>query len=109
MTKEQDDLEAQEFLNSLELPPEKKSTENSLPISGFSDKEMLKDNEEIIKKSNALLLDKLDEGEDLAIKDIISMKSEAFKNNRSILGEDEDTVDVKKLIPTNINIQIINN
>jgi len=98
-----DEQEALLYMESLETPPK------VIP-EWYSEKIMLSKNEKIIKESNDILIERLEMwDESLSIKDIISMKSEAFKNNQSLLGREEDSLDHKKLIPTTINIQVINN
>lgn len=107
-----EDQEAQDFLNSLSSTPK---TEVIIPdeisehwLKGKA-KKTFEENERIITKSNKLLIDKLEEWDEVSIKDIIQMKAEAFKNNQSLLGKDDEAVDTRKLIPSTINIQIINN
>ena len=74
------------------------------------DSKMMEDNQSIIDQANKLLLERLRYGDDsLRPQDIISMKSEAFKENRMLKGGEEEEIDVRKLIPSTINIQIINN
>lgn len=106
-----EDQEAQDFLTSLSTPKTTEIISEEVSehwLKGRA-KKAFEDNEKIIAKSNSLLIDKLDEWDELSIKDVIQMKSEAFKNNQSLLGKDEDSIDTKKLIPSTINIQIINN
>ncbi len=103
--------EALEYLNTIS------NTDNSLDktdsLWGLLDSKdiaMIRDNEDIINKSNKILLDRLNnDDESLSIKDIIQAKSEAFKNNQVIKWLESDSIDTKKLIPTTINIQINNN
>lgn len=108
MTKEElNDEEAQEFINSLSItPPLEEIT--SLDEDLSSDDLSIRKNKEIIKKADNLLLNRL-ENEDisLGVKDIIAMKSEAFKQIQTLEWW-SDILDTWKLIPTNINIQIIN-
>jgi len=66
-------------------------------------------NEQIIKEASDLLLERLQNGDtSLSIKDIIAAKEAAFKQNQAIDWLD-DSLDTRKLIPTQINIQVINN
>lgn len=108
---EQEALMYLEWLQSTDVQKTTPATELS-HIEETSDEEarMLRENQRIIDKSNRILIDRLEcDDASLSIKDIIQMKSEAFKNNQSIKGLWEDNTDYSKLIPTNINIQVINN
>jgi hypothetical protein len=88
---------------------------NTLPTKSTSiiidqDSKMIKENQTIIDQANKLLIERLRYGDDsLRPQDIASMKSDAFKQNQTLKGLGEDEIDVRKLIPTTINIQIINN
>jgi len=105
------DEEAKNFLNSL-TPTEIKTTPDlSLHNWDFSTEEevSLNYNRKIIRGADKILLDRLDNSDwSLALKDIVQMKSEAFRQNQSILGKTEVEVDHRKLIPAIINIQINN-
>lgn len=108
---EQEALKYLQWLQSTDVQKTTLTTELS-HIEETSDEEarMLFENQRIIDKSNRILIDRLEcDDASLSIKDIIQMKSEAFKNNQSIKGLWEDNTDYSKLIPTNINIQVINN
>ena len=71
------------------------------------DTQMIESNQSIIDQANKLLLERLRYGDDsLRLQDIVSMKTEAFKQNQTLKWFGEDAPD---LIPSIINIQIINN
>ena len=71
------------------------------------DTQMIESNQSIIDQANKLLLERLRYGDDsLRAQDIVSMKAEAFKQYQTLKWFGEDAPD---LIPSIINIQIINN
>ena len=83
----EEEKEAQAFLDSLEIIPQKKSLPDSLHIGDEDeedpDKGMIKTNQAIIDASNDLLLERLDAGDaSLRPQDIVGMKAEAFKQNQ---------------------------
>lgn len=108
MTEITTEQEAQHFLDSFS---QKRPDETSLSINGDrSDEIMIRRNQKIIDWSNKLLQERLDASDwSLQVKDIIQMRSDSFKQNQSLKGRGEDVVDTRKLIPSVINIQIINN
>lgn len=98
-----------EWINKEIIVPQKNESPWSLHIRGISEDRMLVKNQGIIDSANELLLDRLENGDgSLRVSDIVNMKTEAFKQNQSLQGVD-DVVDSTKLIPSVINIQIINN
>jgi len=65
-------------------------------------------NDRIIKAADTLLLDRLENWDgSLRITDIVSAKDSAFKLNQKLLGLDDQSNN--QLIPSVINISIINN
>ena len=93
--------EALAYLESLQTP------DTSLSIDEFSEEFTLSQNDKIIKEADRLLLERLENSDgSLRITDIVSAKDSAFKLNRAILGKWDDW---PQLIPSIINIQIINN
>ena len=93
------------------IVPRKNESAVSLPIWNIHDDDgMMISNQSIINEANDMLLDRLKHKDSsLRISDIVNMKAEAFKQNQALQGRGEDVVDVKKLIPSVINIQINNN
>lgn len=107
MTEEQS---LQEFFNqqSLTTPETSSLTWVSEANSSISEDEYLRRNEKIISLADDAILERLEYNDgSLRIQDIISAKSEAFKQNSKILWLDKE--DDRQLIPSQINIQIINN
>lgn len=95
--------EAQQYLQNLS------KTEDSLSIWEFSSEEerTLKQNKNIIKHADTLLIDRIKSQDwSLRLTDVISAKDSAFKQNRLIEGKNDGW---PQLIPSVINIQIINN
>ena len=73
------------------------------------DKIMIEENNEIINSSNVILKERLKAKDwSLRVQDIISVKNDAFRQNQTIQGKDDDLLDNRKLIPAVINIQINN-
>ena len=73
-----DDFEAQEYIQSLTTP------ETDISLSESSN--LLKDNEEIIKHANDILIERLKHKDgSLRVQDIVSAKESAFKQNQKIL------------------------
>lgn len=98
-----DDWEAQEYLDSLTTP-----ATSSLIRTPIDDDYILSQNARIIRAADEFLLERLENGDSsLRTTDVISAKDMAFKQNAKIMGLGED--DNKQLIPSQINIQIINN
>ena len=94
----ENELEAEAFLNSLSVPEKKLS---------LSDEYIIWKNSEIIKHVDKQLIERLEWWDmSLSPKDMLAMKAEAFKQNRVIKWFDDGNL---QLIPSNINIQIINN
>ncbi len=102
------DLDQEAYLQNLQSLQKNSPTDTSLSIGEISDSYTVRQNERIIKASDTLILSRL-EAEDwsLRVTDIIAAKSEAFKQNIKLLGLDES--ENKSLIPSVINISIINN
>lgn len=97
--------EAEKFLLSLE----KNSLTTSLYTEEDVEKEMIEKNQSIIDYANEILIDRLSNGDSsLRVADLVSIKTEAFKQNQVLKGRDENVIDKSKLIPTNIYIQINN-
>ena len=104
--------EAQAFLATLEEPPMEldpnSSSSTDLIYTSEEDK-LQKQNDKIIDEANDLMLERLKHRDSsLRIQDINSMKAEAFKQNQQLQGNSDD-YDKSKIIPTQINIQIVNN
>lgn len=97
------ELEAAQFLDSLTQPP---SLDDSLDQG--REKKIIKRNNQIIDEVDEFMLERI-RNKDPSLKgaELNSYKAEAFRQNQVLTGG--DTVDSTKLIPTNINIQIINN
>lgn len=73
------------------------------------DYNMIEKNTELIRRVDKLTMDRLnDEPESISIKDAMSIKSEAHKQIQAEKGI-SDATDTLRLIPSTINIQIINN
>jgi len=64
-------------------------------------------NQAIIDAANKLIKTRIEYDDDLRLSDVISAKSEAFKQIRILEGNNDD-FDTSKLIPAVINIQINN-
>ena len=97
--------EAELFLSSLE------AAEKTDPPSIYIDDDtrMIKQNQEIIDTGKEMMLERFKHNDSsLRVQDINAITSEAFKQNQQLQGNSED-YDSSKLIPTQINIQIINN
>lgn len=106
MTREEE--EAELFLQSLEQ--NQNPTTTSLYTDEDYEEDMIKKNQSIIDFANEILIDRLSNGDgSLQVKDLVSLKMESFKQNQILKGRGENTQDFSKLIPTQINIQIINN
>ena len=106
-----EELEAQRFLDSLEPQVNWLSqNKNSAPVIYIDeDDKMQRQNQNIIDEANDMMLERLKHNDSsLRIQDINAMKSEAFKQNQQLQWNSEE-YDQSKLIPTQINIQIINN
>lgn len=83
------------------------TTPQTSSLTWASEEAYIKRNEEIIRLADDAILERLEYNDgSLRIQDIISAKSEAFKENQRILWVWEEE---KQLIPSQINIQIINN
>ena len=95
------ELEAEQFLASLSQPP-------GLEEITDKDWQTIRKNEQIINAVDVCLIERL-ESKDTSFKgsELSAIRAEAFRQNQALKGR--DTVDMTKLIPTNINIQIINN
>ena len=110
----EEEKEAQAFLDSLEITPQKKSLPDSLHIGDNDeedpDKGMIRTNQAIIDASNRIQLERLEAGDSsLRSQDLVGMKADAFKQNEILKWHWEEVQDMRKLIPSTINIQIINN
>lgn len=100
MTEEE---KALQYLNSLKWP------ETSLTKTD-DDETIIRRNIKLINAADRILIDRLEaEDASLRVQDIISIKDWAFRHNQILKNWDEDNVDYRKLIPSVINIQIINN
>ena len=98
------DKEAEAYLDSL-TPTTTTSTDLSTKVD---DNYILEQNNRIIQAADNFLLERLENGDaSLRTNDVISAKDTAFKQNSKILWISDG--DEKQLIPSQINIQIINN
>lgn len=105
-----EEQEAELFLKSLEPTPQIKNPPTTNLSTEETDSKALRSNQRIIDGANKILMDRLDsQDSSLQVKDIVSMKSDAFKQNQVIKWMDPDELDYKKIIPSVINIQVINN
>lgn len=103
------ELEAKEFLESLSIW---ETSQSDVTLYDYDDEEdykykIIRKNEDIIRECDNLLLDRLRNGDSsLRVSDINQVKGEAFKENQQLRGLDNSNIN---LIPTQINVQIINN
>lgn len=100
----------EDFIHSLQSKttdtPKSPTTDLSAHIS-HEEREIQK-NQAIIDASNQLITERIKYNDDsLRLTDVISAKAEAFKQIRMLQGKDDNKQD--QLIPSQINIQIINN
>ncbi len=105
----QEEQAAAAYLESFKNPP---STRLSLHNrdNKKKDEELIRDNDLIISSSSKILRERLSAGDgSLQAKEIIQMRSDAFKQNQALLGRWDSIIDPRKLIPSVINIQVINN
>jgi len=97
-----DEIDAELYLQNLW-----KNTDLSVIDDESDDDRQFRKNEKIINFADTVLLDRLEGGDiSLSVKDLIQVKDVAFKQNRIIQGKDIWDL---PLIPSTINIQIINN
>ena len=99
------DREAELFLDSQEvvIPHEPSS-----PIWTLDDDYIMRQNARIIRAADDFLLERLENGDgSLRTTDVISAKDMAFKQNQKILWLEDG--EGSNMIPSTINIQIINN
>jgi len=104
MTQElfKDEQEAEAFINSFQ----ETETTPETDLSIWEDY-TLRQNEKIIKFADQRLLERLEYADgSLRISDIVSAKESAFKQNQKIMWLWDEW---PQLIPSTINIQIINN
>ena len=111
-----DDNEAKNFLKKFNTPentPENISVNKNIVLDNsytgdfLDDDEKIRHNNRIIKASDDILLDRLECNDtSLRFTDIVSAKDYAFKQNRIMEWKDDSDI---PLIPSTINIQIINN
>ena len=105
MTEEQ---ELQEFFEQQQQSAQLTTPETSSLTWTSNEEDQLKRNNKIMQLADQTILERLEYWDgSLRVQDIISAKSEAFKQNQKILWLDQD--DNKQLIPSTIQIQIINN
>ena len=101
----EEQLSANNFMESLEREVVK---DEGFIKNKDIDKDYIFNNNLLIRGIDDLLIDRL-ESKDGSLKwsELNAIKAEAFRQNRIMKWE--DMVDMTRVIPTNINIQIINN
>lgn len=97
------ETDAAAYLKGLTTP----SSDTDISEFSSKDDDTFEQNKDIIEAADEIILDRLQNPDgSLSIKDVIAAKDTAFKQNRAILWKDDEW---PALIPSVINIQIINN
>jgi len=99
--------EAEDFLNSLSPPP---SNDTPSISETPNTSKLIQKNQDIINAADTLIYTRIhSKDSSLKLAEVIQAKSEAFRQIRILEWQEDTQLDLKKLIPTQIQIQIINN